>query len=149
MNEKNANEKNRQMWTELHKDSRHQVKYPREDVVRFVFRNFVRNGGSRVLDLGCGAGRHVIFMAQENIIPYGLDFSASGVAHTQSWLEEIGLGKYSGNIQVGTVTDIPYEDEMFDGLFCIGVLLYLGTEDIKKRYRKYTVCFEAAESRSS
>lgn len=133
MNGKSADEKNRQLWTELYQDSRHHTRYPKEEVVQFVCRNFARDGSCRILDLGCGAGRHVIFMAQENIIPYGLDFSPSGVAHTRNWLEKIGRGgKYLENIQVGNATDIPYKDEMFDGLICIGVLYYMAAEDIKK-----------------
>lgn len=62
------------LWTNLHKEARYRPKYPSETVVQFVFRNFVRDGKTKVLGLGCGAGRHVFFMGRENIVPYGVDF---------------------------------------------------------------------------
>lgn len=64
----------REQWISLHQNNRYRPKYPSETVVQFVFRNFVRDGKTKVLDLGCGAGRHVFFMGKENIVPYGLDF---------------------------------------------------------------------------
>lgn len=69
----------KELWTNLHKESRYRPKYPSETVVQYVFRNFERCGSEKVLDLGCGAGRHIFFMAAEGIIPYGLDYSSEGV----------------------------------------------------------------------
>lgn len=54
-------ETNRQQWINLHKNKRYRPKYPSEIVVQFVFRNFSSDGKTKVLDLGCGAGRHVFF----------------------------------------------------------------------------------------
>lgn len=76
----------KELWTNLHKESRYRPKYPSETVVQYVFRNFERCGSEKVLDLGCGAGRHIFFMAAEGIIPYGLDYSSEGVTYTQNML---------------------------------------------------------------
>ncbi len=65
-------ENNREQWKNLHKENRYRPKYPSELVVQFVFRNFKRDGQEKVLDLGCGAGRHVFFMANERVVPYGV-----------------------------------------------------------------------------
>lgn len=89
----------KELWTNLHKESRYRPKYPSETVVQYVFRNFERCGSEKVLDLGCGAGRHIFFMAAEGIIPYGLDYSSEGVTYTQNMLQEQGIGKYSSNIK--------------------------------------------------
>lgn len=131
MNREEQNLKTQRLWRELHKSSRHRTKYPVENVVRFIFKNFKRDRSEKILDLGCGAGRHVIFMANENIIPYGLDFSQEGVEYTQNVLKEMDMEEYAENIQVGSVTDIPFEEGMFDGLLCIGVLCYMGIHDIR------------------
>ena len=120
------------IWTNLHKESRYRPKYPSETVVQYVFRNFKRNGEERVLDLGCGAGRHIFFMSAENIIPYGLDFSAEGVGYTKKMLEECGMSRYTDNIVEGSMTELPFEDNMFDGIICYGSLYYLGYKDIRK-----------------
>lgn len=132
MNREEQNLKTQCLWRELHKSSRHRTKYPVENVVRFIFKNFKRDGSEKILDLGCGAGRHVIFMATEGIVPYGLDFSQEGVEYTRSVLSEMGMHEYAENIKVSNVTDIPFEDGVFDGLLCIGVLYYMGVSDIKK-----------------
>ena len=47
-------EVNRKEWIALHQNKRYRPKYPSETVVQFVFRNFERNGITKVLDLGCG-----------------------------------------------------------------------------------------------
>lgn len=123
---------NQDQWRKLHSEKRYRPKYPSEQVVQFVFRNFERDGQKKVLDLGCGAGRHVVFMANENIIPYGIDFSEEGVLYTKECLREYGHEIYCNNLEVGTLTELPYEDNSFDGLVCYGVLYYLPEEDIKK-----------------
>lgn len=43
----------KELWTNLHKESRYRPKYPSETVVQYVFRNFERCGSEKVLDLGC------------------------------------------------------------------------------------------------
>lgn len=125
----------KELWTNLHKESRYRPKYPSETVVQYVFRNFERCGSEKVLDLGCGAGRHIFFMAAEGIIPYGLDYSSEGVTYTQNMLQEQGIGKYSSNIKEGSMTEIPFENEMFDGIICYGALYYLRYKDIER-----TIC---------
>ena len=100
----------KELWTNLHKESRYRPKYPSETVVQYVFRNFER------------CGRHIFFMAAEGIIPYGLDYSSEGVTYTQNMLQEQGIGKYSSNIKEGSMTEIPFENEMFDGIICYGAL---------------------------
>ena len=120
----------RKQWTTMHQNNRYRPKYPSETVVQFVFRNFVRDGKTKVLDLGCGAGRHVFFMGKENIIPYGLDFSDEGIRYTKEMLIAQGMEQYAENVQVGTLTDLPYEDEFFDGIVCYGSLYYLDWKSI-------------------
>lgn len=73
-----------------------------------------------------------MFLAAEEIIPYGLDFSAEGVSHTRKMLVENHMGAYAEHIKVGNMTELPFSDGMFDGIICYGVLYYLGMEDIKK-----------------
>ena len=123
---------NRVKWINLHKNKRYRPKYPSETVVQFVFRNFLRDGKTKVLDLGCGAGRHVFFLGNENIVPYGLDFSDEGIEYTKEMMAANGLGQYADNMSVGTLMQLPYADNFFDGIICYGVLYYLPNEDIKK-----------------
>ena len=122
----------KEAWTNLHKESRYRPKYPSEPVVQFVFRNFRRDGKEKVLDLGCGAGRHIFFMGSEKIQPYGLDFSSEGVNYTKKMLDNLDMQEYVDNIKVGSMTEIPFKDNMFDGIVSYGSLCYLSMTDIKK-----------------
>ncbi|NFO13098.1 class I SAM-dependent methyltransferase [Clostridium botulinum] len=117
------------LWRKLHSQSRFRPKYPSELIVQYVFKNFKRDGKAKVLDLGCGAGRHVFFMANENLETYGIDISNEGVEYTKKILEQSDL---KGNIECGSVSDLPYSDNYFDGIISYGVLYYCSIEEIKK-----------------
>ena len=128
--------KNREIWNELNTEERHHVKYPAENVIRFVRKNFHCNGTEKVLDLGCGAGRHVIYLADTNVIPYGADFSISGVSYTKGMLEQLKYDRYIDNVVEATTYSLPYEDSFFDGLICWGVIDYMDVEHITQSVRE-------------
>ena len=123
---------NQNKWTELHTQDRYHPKYPAEEVVQFVFHNFMRDGKTKILDAGCGAGRHVMFMAQEHLVPYGVDYSKTGVEYTKNLLNLNGFTDYTDNIKCSSVTSLPFEDNSFDGVISYGVLYYLHEDEIKE-----------------
>lgn len=123
---------NKEIWEKLHKEPRFRPKYPSESVVQYAFRNFKRDGNTKVLDLGCGAGRHIFFMAKENIIPYGIDISEEGVRYTRELLKRYKFDNFAKNIIVGDFTNLKFENNYFDGIICYGVLYYSKKEQIEK-----------------
>ncbi|MBZ7970795.1 class I SAM-dependent methyltransferase [Campylobacter sp. RM3125] len=114
-------------WHEMHSQKRHQPRYPSSDLVAFVLKNFKTN--DQILDLGCGGGRHVKFLAENDFIAYGVDYSKNGIKATQELLD---LYKLKAELKIASVDDIPYEDEKFDGVICYGVLYYNPIELIEK-----------------
>ncbi|TEX99758.1 class I SAM-dependent methyltransferase [Campylobacter sp. US42a] len=114
-------------WHELHADKRHQPRYPSNDLVSFVFRNFKL--GDKILDLGCGTGRHVKFLVENGFKAFGVDYSENGIKATQELLKTYNL---QADLKVSSVDNIPYEDKSFDGLLCYGVLYYNSKEVIEK-----------------
>ncbi|EAL5949676.1 class I SAM-dependent methyltransferase [Campylobacter jejuni] len=114
-------------WHEMHSQKRHQPRYPSSDLVAFVLKNFKTN--DQILDLGCGAGRHVKFLAENGFKAFGVDYSENGIKATQELLKTYNL---QADLKVSSVDDIPYEDESFDGLLCYGVLYYNSKEVIEK-----------------
>ncbi|WP_257906456.1 SAM-dependent methyltransferase [Campylobacter lari] len=126
---------NQEKWTRLHGNSKHQPIYPHDIYIKCVFKNFKKE--SKILDLGCGAGRHVKFLAENNYNAYGCDYSDDGVSCTKELLNQYNL---KAQVELANVSDLPYEDEFFDGILCWGVLYYNNKETIEKAaYEIYRV----------
>ena len=126
MSEKNS-------WDDLHKQERFKPVYPWDHVIRQVFVQFSRDNdrrkNMRMLDLGCGAGRHVIFMAREGFQAYGTDFSIAGVHSAQEWLKSENIPAV---VKQAEMSVQPFPDNFFDGIICAGVLYYNDISGIKK-----------------
>ncbi len=119
--------KNQEQWINLHKQKRHQPRYPHQLVVSFALRTFKQGGA--ILDLGCGAGRHLKFLAENGFEAYGCDYSSSGIQASQELLASANL---KANFEIASVDNLPYDDEFFDGLICFGVLYYNDKQNIQK-----------------
>ena len=119
--------KNQKQWINLHKQKRHQPRYPHQLVVSFALRTFKQGGA--ILDLGCGAGRHLKFLAENGFEAYGCDYSSSGIKASQELLASANL---KANFEIASVDNLPYDDEFFDGLICFGVLYYNDKQSIQK-----------------
>ncbi len=84
---------------------------------------------SRVLDLGFGAGRHVVYLAREGFQVCGTDVSPRGLALTHEWLRREGL---EADLKISDMTAIPYPDEYFDGLISTYVIHHNTLDNIRR-----------------
>ncbi|MFO8034512.1 MAG: class I SAM-dependent methyltransferase [Candidatus Bipolaricaulota bacterium] len=109
-------------WDELFKEEEHRWRRPSKLVVEFT-RVLRRCGAGRVLDVGCGAGRHMVFLARQGFQVYGIDDSPAGLAHARAWVEQEGL---EAEFRRGEMTMLPYRDGFFDGVVCV-FTIYHGT----------------------
>ena len=80
--------------------------YPHEEVIRF-FSKFIRKkiglnnffdvtknaSGKRVLDLGCGIGRHVLFAHEMGLDAYGIDLSEKAISVARTWAVKNNLSE--------------------------------------------------------
>ena len=68
--------------------------------------------GASVFDLGCGVGRHVLYLAGRGFRMAGADISPTGVQRTAAMCAERGLA-FDG--RVCDMIVLPWPDETFDG----------------------------------
>jgi SAM-dependent methyltransferase len=81
---------------------------------------FHRRGVRRVLDLGCGNGRHVVHLAKAGFEMTGLDISISGLRLTRQWLSEEGLDAHT--ILADFRSPLPLRSASFDALLSTQVI---------------------------
>ena len=120
-------------WDKLHTQPRFCPKYPNDNVIRFILGNFPKNSSLRkknkILDLGCGAGRHTLFLAREGFNTFGMDGSKKGILVTKKRLNQ---EKLNATLQVGDIKALPYPDNYFDGIISFGVIYYNNIKGIKQ-----------------
>ncbi len=92
-------------------------KYPAEDLIRFVARNFYRapdRGRTRILELGCGPGGNLWYLAREGFTVVGIDGSPTAVEQAKTRLDE-EVPDWKGEVTCGDITRLPFEDNSCDG----------------------------------
>lgn len=115
-------------WDELFKEEEFRLKEPNKAVVElakiFKSRNF-----KKILDLGCGTGRHLIYLAKQGFKVYGSDVSGRGLHYAKKWLEKEGLKAITVK---SDMTAIPHPDAFFDAVISIYVIYHNTLDNIKK-----------------
>jgi len=91
---------------------------------------FKKKGVKRVLDLGCGSGRHAVYLAKNGFDVYGFDIASVGIKLTKEWLKQ---EKLEAKLKIGSVFGkLPYKDNFFDALISTQVINHAKIEDIRK-----------------
>jgi tellurite methyltransferase len=90
---------------------------------------FAQHSCRRILDLGCGNGRHVIALAKKGFRTTGLDISPNGLRLTGEWLHEEAL--QAGLVSADTRRYFPFEAESFDGLISTQVIHHALLADVR------------------
>ncbi|SDX28642.1 class I SAM-dependent methyltransferase [Paenibacillus sp. CF384] len=103
-----------EMWEQIHKEMEW-GKYPSEEVIRFVARNYYGTERSKVklLDAGCGTGAISWFAAREGFAVNGFDGSKTAIGKAVDRLKSEGL---TAELEVGDAAAMPYRNEEFDGV---------------------------------
>jgi SAM-dependent methyltransferase len=85
-----------------------------------VAQKFQAHQCRKVLDLGCGNGRHVVALAGLGFQVIGLDISFTGLVLSQQWLEE--SSQRAVLIQSDTRQPLPLVENCLDGLLSTQVI---------------------------
>ncbi len=101
---------------------------PHEDMRR-VIKLMKNDGVNRVLDLGCGSGRHTVLLAKLGFDVYGMDISKSGLRQTRSWLKESRLKARLK--EASCYKRFPFKDDFFDAIISVQVIQHGRIKDVR------------------
>ncbi len=93
-------------------------RYPGEELVRFVARNFYDvpdRAAVRFLELGCGPGPNLWFLAREGFSAFGIDGSPSALCQARARLNQ-EVPNWRGALVQGELLHLPFPDNSFDAL---------------------------------
>lgn len=120
-------------WDEIFTEQGRVFEEPHRDMTRLVelFRN---RDVTRILDLGCGTGRHLVFLSRMGFEMYGLDASPRALSLARQWLDEEGL---TADIRTHRMEEpFPYGGGLFDAVISIQVLHHNLMADILTTVRE-------------
>lgn len=107
-------------------------RYPPEEVVRFVARNFYsapNRKDVRILEVGCGPATNLWYLAREGFSAFGLDGSAVAIEQARRRLAEESV---AAELKVGDAVHLPYPDASFDGVLDIECIYANAPDDAKR-----------------
>jgi SAM-dependent methyltransferase len=107
-------------WNSVYRYLPYSENAPHREVVLLENR-FCANGLRRILDLGCGDGRHLVFFAQRGYRAYGLDIAPWGVRRAKEWLTRERL---EAGVVCGDMLALPWPDGALDAVFSIQVIYH-------------------------
>jgi ubiquinone/menaquinone biosynthesis C-methylase UbiE len=93
-----------------------------------------REGAKRLLDLGCGAGRHSILLAKAGFQVVALDISETALKTLEARLKTASINNVT--LVKHEMSDLPFKDDYFDGVVCTNVLHHGKLVQIKQATRE-------------
>ncbi|WP_376696630.1 class I SAM-dependent methyltransferase [Wenzhouxiangella sp. EGI_FJ10305] len=109
-----SDEKNSNPWeTEVYSQGRQINRWPHTELVSRVLHATAGQDPSKisVLELGCGTGNNLRFLAEEGFRTYGVEASPTAVKRALQLLEKDGL---TSEIEIGDMASLPWADGHFD-----------------------------------
>jgi ubiquinone/menaquinone biosynthesis C-methylase UbiE len=88
-----------------------------------------RRRAQSVLDLGCGAGRHVMYLAESGFKTHGADLSDRGLKLTKKRLKS---RKIDAEIIKCDMNSLPYIQSCFDAVVCVQTIYHQTLKGIQE-----------------
>ncbi len=114
-------------WEDIFSEKGKFFTEPHKDMER-IAKLFKEKGVRKILDIGSGTGRHLIFFSKKDFEMYGFDASPKGISLTKQWLLEEGLSAELINHKMEE--RFPYDNNYFDAIISIQVIHHNKMKDI-------------------
>jgi SAM-dependent methyltransferase len=106
-----------------------QGQYPSEMLIRFVNKNLVKNPAmGKILDLGCGTGRHLIYLRDQNFNVYGIEGSSKAIDIANNWGKQRG---YTFDLRAGSILDGSLYESNLGAVIDVSCIQHNSIDDIK------------------
>ena len=92
-------------------------RYPPEDLVRFIGRNYRQKDRktTRILEVGCGPGANIWFLHREGFDVSGIDGAPIAIEQAENRITRENHNDLSSlDLRVGNFAQLPWSDESFD-----------------------------------
>ena len=118
-----------QQWNKIFKQYGKIFTKIQEDIPK-ILKIFKKHNVKRVLDLGCGSGRHTVYLARKGFQVHGIDIAKEGIKITKEWLKK---EKLRANFKVGSIyKKLLYRDNFFDAVISTNTIHHAKIKDIRK-----------------
>lgn len=122
-----------QQWNKTFKKEGKVFTKVQEDIPK-ILTLFKKHNIKKILDLGCGSGRHTVYFAKRGFDVYGIDIASEGIKITREWLKRENL---KANLKVGNIyRGLPYENDSFDAIVSIQVIHHARIKTIRKTIKE-------------
>jgi len=114
-------------WDSIYKRGEFTFLTPHPEVVKYI-NQLKKNREINILDLGCGAGRHLLYISENSYIPLGIDFSTEALRISKERLNKANLHAL---LLGGDMTLLPLRSNSFDVVICINTIYHNTRAKIK------------------
>lgn len=98
--------------------------------VKRAARVFKEKGYKKVLDLGCGTGKHSLFLAGKGFEVYATDMAETGIKIAQEKAKLLGIENI--RFKKHDMKEIPFADNFFDAVLCAWTIYHGTWQNIQK-----------------
>ncbi|MDD5145239.1 MAG: class I SAM-dependent methyltransferase [Candidatus Pacebacteria bacterium] len=120
-------------WNKIFKKEGKVFLEHQEDMPR-IAKVFKEKGVKKILDLGCGSGRHTVYLARLGFDVYGIDIASDGMKLAKVWLRK---EKLKANSKIGNIyKKLPYTNNFFDAVISTQTIHHEKIENIRKTIRE-------------
>lgn len=120
-------------WDKIFKSYGKVFTEPQEDIPRIV-KLLKKKGVKNVLDLGCGSGRHTVYLAKHGFKVYGIDIAPKGIKIAKDWLKE---EKVKADLKIGSIyRKLPYQDNFFDAVISTQTIHHERIKNVRKAIKE-------------
>lgn len=119
---------NKSDWEKIYKE-KGDLRFAVLPKIRRVTRVFKEKGYKNILDLGCGTGKHSIFLAKRGFSVYATDISLSGIKIAKNKAESQGLNIH---FKQHDMKSIPFDENFFDAVICTWTIYHGMLKSIKQ-----------------